>query len=49
MVVLLSPSSGMWFSSYGLPLPGHVLIYGPTVSPAFEFWSSLFDDLIIEG
>ncbi|KAK4564265.1 hypothetical protein RGQ29_006369 [Quercus rubra] len=32
MVVLLSPSSGMWFSSYGLPLPGHVLIYGPTGS-----------------
>ncbi|KAM4088196.1 hypothetical protein ACB094_07G052300 [Castanea mollissima] len=32
MVVLLSPSSGMWFSSYDLPLPGHVLIYGPTGS-----------------
>ncbi|KAE8009972.1 hypothetical protein FH972_006373 [Carpinus fangiana] len=29
MMVLLSPSSGMWFSSYNLPLPGHVLIYGP--------------------
>lgn len=30
--MLLSPSSGMWFSSYDLPLPGHVLIYGPTGS-----------------
>lgn len=28
MMVLLSPS-GMWFSSYNLPVPGHVLIYGP--------------------
>ncbi|KAJ0083050.1 hypothetical protein Patl1_11769 [Pistacia atlantica] len=27
--VLLSPTSGMWFSTYHLPLPGHVLIYGP--------------------
>ena len=46
--MLLSPSSGMWFSSYNLPLPGHVLICGPTVSP-FEFLSSLFDYLILEG
>ncbi|KAF5736234.1 putative peroxisome biogenesis factor [Tripterygium wilfordii] len=29
IMVLLSPSSGMWFSTYNLPLPGHVLIYGP--------------------
>ncbi|KAG8643609.1 hypothetical protein MANES_11G051180v8 [Manihot esculenta] len=27
--VLLSPASGMLFSNYNLPLPGHVLIYGP--------------------
>ncbi|XP_044496764.1 peroxisome biogenesis protein 1 isoform X2 [Mangifera indica] len=27
--VLLSPTSGMWFSTHHLPLPGHVLIYGP--------------------
>ncbi|CAI0474536.1 unnamed protein product [Linum tenue] len=27
--VLLSPSSGLWFGSHKLPLPGHVLIYGP--------------------
>ncbi|XP_073122071.1 peroxisomal ATPase PEX1 [Henckelia pumila] len=26
---LLSPTSGMLFSSYNLPLPGHILIYGP--------------------
>ncbi|XP_024030146.1 peroxisome biogenesis protein 1 isoform X1 [Morus notabilis] len=32
MMVLLSPASGVWFSSYNLPLPGHVLIYGPTGS-----------------
>ncbi|KAK7251956.1 hypothetical protein RIF29_35585 [Crotalaria pallida] len=29
MLVLLSSASGMWFGSYNLPLPGHVLIYGP--------------------
>ncbi|KAF3440552.1 hypothetical protein FNV43_RR18836 [Rhamnella rubrinervis] len=29
LMVLLSPASGMWFSFYSLPLPGHVLIYGP--------------------
>ncbi|KAG7990266.1 hypothetical protein I3843_02G017200 [Carya illinoinensis] len=29
IMVLLSPSSGMWFASYNLPLPGNVLIYGP--------------------
>ncbi|XP_048335123.2 peroxisomal ATPase PEX1 isoform X2 [Ziziphus jujuba] len=29
LTVLLSPASGMWLSSYRLPLPGHVLIYGP--------------------
>lgn len=32
MVALLSPASGMWFGTYGLPLPGHVLIYGPAGS-----------------
>ncbi|GLT59955.1 hypothetical protein SLA2020_327480 [Shorea laevis] len=32
ILVLLSPASGMWFSSYNLPLPGHVLIYGPAGS-----------------
>ncbi|XP_075494974.1 LOW QUALITY PROTEIN: peroxisomal ATPase PEX1-like [Primulina tabacum] len=26
---LLSPTSGMLFSSYNLPWPGHILIYGP--------------------
>ncbi|KZV23186.1 peroxisome biogenesis protein 1 [Dorcoceras hygrometricum] len=26
---LLSPTSGLLFSSYSLPLPGHILIYGP--------------------
>ncbi|GMN62174.1 hypothetical protein TIFTF001_031262 [Ficus carica] len=31
LMVLLSPASGTWFSSYNLPLPGHVLIHGPTV------------------
>ncbi|KAI4306343.1 hypothetical protein L6164_029630 [Bauhinia variegata] len=29
MLVLLSFSSGLWFGSYKLPLPGHVLISGP--------------------
>ncbi|RVW87838.1 Peroxisome biogenesis protein 1 [Vitis vinifera] len=29
LTTLLSPASGMWFSTYNLPLPGHVLIYGP--------------------
>lgn len=32
MMVLLAPASGIWFSTYNLPLPGHVLIYGPAVS-----------------
>ncbi|KAJ9179080.1 hypothetical protein P3X46_010904 [Hevea brasiliensis] len=27
--VLLSPTSGILFTTYNLPLPGHVLIYGP--------------------
>lgn len=27
--VLLSPTSGMWLSTNDIPLPGHVLIYGP--------------------
>lgn len=27
--VLLSPDSGLWFSTYHLPLPGHILIHGP--------------------
>ncbi|KAK3043702.1 hypothetical protein RJ639_000118 [Escallonia herrerae] len=30
--VLLSPDSGMLFTNYNLPFPGHVLIYGPPVS-----------------
>ncbi|KAL8261385.1 hypothetical protein R6Q59_025434 [Mikania micrantha] len=29
LMVLLSPSSGMFLSAYDLPFPGHVLIYGP--------------------
>ncbi|XP_026395273.1 peroxisome biogenesis protein 1-like isoform X1 [Papaver somniferum] len=29
LAVLLSPTSGILFNSYTLPLPGHVLIYGP--------------------
>ncbi|XP_021294775.1 peroxisome biogenesis protein 1 isoform X2 [Herrania umbratica] len=32
MMVLLAPASGIWFSTYNLPLPGHVLIYGPAGS-----------------
>lgn len=32
LMVLLSSASGMWFSKYDLPLPGHVLIHGPTGS-----------------
>lgn len=32
MLILLSSASGLWFGSYNLPLPGHVLIYGPPVS-----------------
>ncbi|KAM6575126.1 hypothetical protein CsatA_023453 [Cannabis sativa] len=32
MMILLSSTSSMWFSSYNLPLPGHVLIYGPSGS-----------------
>ncbi|KAI3464580.1 hypothetical protein Pfo_021243 [Paulownia fortunei] len=29
LTALLSPTSGMLFSSYNLPLPGHILICGP--------------------
>ncbi|XP_058730622.1 peroxisomal ATPase PEX1-like isoform X2 [Vicia villosa] len=29
MLVLLSSACGVWFGSCNLPLPGHVLIYGP--------------------
>lgn len=29
MMVLLYPPYSMWFNTYNLPLPGHVLIYGP--------------------
>lgn len=29
LMVLLSPSSGMFLSTYNLPFPGHVLVYGP--------------------
>uniref|UniRef100_A0A5B7BPC2 Peroxisomal ATPase PEX1 n=1 Tax=Davidia involucrata TaxID=16924 RepID=A0A5B7BPC2_DAVIN len=29
LTVLVSPASEMLFSAYNLPLPGHVLIYGP--------------------
>ncbi|KAJ0805322.1 putative AAA+ ATPase domain, ATPase, AAA-type, core, aspartate decarboxylase-like domain superfamily [Helianthus annuus] len=29
LMVLLSPSSGVFLSTYDLPFPGHVLIYGP--------------------
>ncbi|CAH1443151.1 unnamed protein product [Lactuca virosa] len=29
LMVLLSPSSGIFLSTYNLPFPGHVLIYGP--------------------
>ncbi|XP_062096210.1 peroxisomal ATPase PEX1 isoform X2 [Humulus lupulus] len=32
MKILLSSVSRMWFSSYNLLLPGHVLIYGPSGS-----------------
>lgn len=29
LTALLSPTSGMLFSTYNLPRPGHILIYGP--------------------
>ncbi|KAL3845479.1 hypothetical protein ACJIZ3_002882 [Penstemon smallii] len=29
LTTLLSPTSGMFFSTYNLPLPGHILIHGP--------------------
>ncbi|XP_027344932.1 peroxisome biogenesis protein 1 isoform X2 [Abrus precatorius] len=29
MLILLCSASGLWFGSHNLPLPGHVLIYGP--------------------
>ncbi|XP_071737783.1 peroxisomal ATPase PEX1 [Rutidosis leptorrhynchoides] len=29
LMVLLSPSSGIFLTTYNLPFPGHVLIYGP--------------------
>ncbi|KAK4490148.1 hypothetical protein RD792_000805 [Penstemon davidsonii] len=29
LTALLSPTSGMFFSNYNLPLPGHILIHGP--------------------
>ncbi|TKY58960.1 Peroxisome biogenesis protein 1 [Spatholobus suberectus] len=32
MLILLCSASGLWFGSHNLPLPGHVLIYGPTGS-----------------
>ncbi|GMI93617.1 peroxisome 1, EMBRYO DEFECTIVE 2817 [Hibiscus trionum] len=32
LMVLLAPPSGIWFSKYNLPFPGHVLIYGPAGS-----------------
>ncbi|PON46956.1 Peroxisome biogenesis factor, partial [Parasponia andersonii] len=48
MMVLLSSASGMWFSSYNFPLPGHVLIYGPPVSQSLKSDLPL-DDLIFEG
>lgn len=38
LTALLSPVSAKLFSSYSLPFPGHVLIYGPTVS----FFQSLY-------
>lgn len=31
LFVLLSPSSGKLLTTFDLPHPGHVLIYGPTV------------------
>lgn len=34
--MLLSPTSSMRFSTYNLPLPGHVLIYGPPVCSALQ-------------
>ncbi|XP_048494013.1 peroxisomal ATPase PEX1 isoform X2 [Beta vulgaris subsp. vulgaris] len=29
LTLLLSPACGTWFSNLNLPLPGHVLVYGP--------------------
>ncbi|XP_014509277.1 peroxisome biogenesis protein 1 isoform X2 [Vigna radiata var. radiata] len=29
MLILLCSASGLWFGTHNLPLPGHVLIYGP--------------------
>ena len=35
MPFLLCSASGLWFGSHNLPLPGHVLIYGPSVSTTY--------------
>ncbi|CAJ2668298.1 unnamed protein product [Trifolium pratense] len=29
MLILLSLACGLWFGSCNMPLPGHVVIYGP--------------------
>ncbi|XP_057539501.1 peroxisomal ATPase PEX1 [Amaranthus tricolor] len=29
LTLLLSPSCGTWFSELNLPLPGHIIVYGP--------------------
>ncbi|CAJ2638111.1 unnamed protein product [Trifolium pratense] len=29
MLILLSSACGLWFGSCNMPLPGHVVIYGP--------------------
>ncbi|GAU49843.1 hypothetical protein TSUD_408120 [Trifolium subterraneum] len=41
MLVLLSSTCGLWFGSCNLPVPGHVVIYGP---PVFNDPTSLTDD-----
>ena len=37
MTLLLSSDSGMYFDTHKLPLAGHVLIYGPSVSRILFF------------
>lgn len=47
LTVLLSPSSAKLFSSYNLPFPGHVLIYGPPVSSSLQVLYYHFGDALM--